>query len=227
MPKALDISGKRFGRLVVLCRATVPGARNVMWRCQCDCGETTIGAAANIGKTKFSCGCLASENGTKTLRVNRLARTDLHGLSRLAEYRIWSKMKGRCLNKKDPKFHRYGGRGIVVCDRWKDSFENFLEDMGPRPSKRHSIDRIDNNGNYEPGNCRWAIEKVQARNRSTTRKITINGVTLCVREWCETLGVPDWKPAHLVRKRGKKRDLPPRFTSIEDAVRFLHQEHSA
>lgn len=227
MPAALELAGKRFGRLVVLCRATVPGSRNAVWRCQCDCGNTTLGAAGNLGKTKFSCGCLASEVHTATLNINRLARRHLHGMSRTPEWSVWSAMKDRCLNPRNVRYPRYGGRGIKVCKRWLTSFENFISDMGLRPSKRHSIDRIDNDKNYEPRNCHWALNKTQSRNRSTNLRIEIKGITLCVEEWCETLGIPRWKPYEMIRKGGRTRDLPAKFKTIESAIRFLHANKSS
>src|SRR4051812_47986740 len=121
MPKALDLTGQRHGRLIVLCRAEAPKSRNAMWKCRCDCGGTIIAAAANIGKTTFSCGCLQSEAATKTLSTNRLARRGLHGLSRRSEHGIWCHIKQRCGNPRNPKYPRYGGRGIKVCQRWSES----------------------------------------------------------------------------------------------------------
>lgn len=103
-------------------------------------------------------------------------------------YRIFFGMRGRCNNPSDKAYHNYGGRGIKVCARW-ESFDNFLEDMGPRPSKKHSIDRIDNDGNYEPENCRWATSKEQSRNRRKTIYITIADVTMPGIEWCERFGI--------------------------------------
>lgn len=107
-----------------------------------------------------------------------------HGLSGTVEHRIWTDMMSRC--RRDA---RYGGRGIRVCDRWLADFRSFFEDMGPRPSAAHSVERKDNDGDYEPGNCVWATAKEQARNRSTTIHITIDGVTRCMAEWCELSGV--------------------------------------
>jgi hypothetical protein len=220
----LELAGKRFGRLTVIRRLpSKPGARNAFWQCRCDCGNLTTGAAGNLGKTKFSCGCLSSENGTIQLRINRLAKPNLHGMSQSSEWQIWSKLKSRCKNPNGPKFHRYGGRGIKVCDRWLNSFEDFLSDMGPRPSKLHSIDRINNDGNYEPSNCRWATNLVQGRNSSRVRLVTIKGKKLCIAAWCETLGVPLWKPYEMLRNRGAKRNLPPRFKTIDNALRHLHK----
>lgn len=225
MPKALDIKGQRFGRLVAVCRAKVPGARNVMWECQCDCGGMTIAAAANLGRSNRSCGCLQSESATASLRINRLLIKGLHGKSGTPEWRVWSKMKDRCYNPNAPKYHRYGGRGIKVCDRWLESFPNFLEDMGQRPSKRRSIDRIDNDGDYCKENCQWATAKGQARNTSTNRWIEIDGIKLCYTDWCKTLGIPLWKAREMVRKRYK---APAQFPTLEAALHFLYhkRQHS-
>lgn len=189
MGALVELTGRRFGRLVVLRKVQVEGARNAMWECRCDCGSLTVGAGANLGKSKLSCGCMQSENGSRTLEANRLARDHLHGESKSHEFKSWAAMKGRCLNPNNAKYPRYGGRGIKICERWVNSFENFLADMGRRPSKLHSIDRIDNDGNYEPSNCHWATVTTQTRNRSTTRYATIAGVRLCIRDWAARLGV--------------------------------------
>ena len=105
-----------------------------------------------------------------------------------SEYGTWSDMKQRCSNPRHRKYHRYGGRGIVVCERWQ-CFKNFFADMGRRPSIRHSLDRIDNNGNYEPGNCRWATTKQQARNTVSNQLVSFQGETLCLAEWAERKGI--------------------------------------
>ena len=104
------------------------------------------------------------------------------------EYNSWCAMKQRCYYKSNNRYDRYGGRGIVVCDRWKTNFQNFLEDMGKRPSPKHSIDRINNDGNYEPSNCRWASNLEQSNNRSN-RIIDYNGLSLTIREWSSKLGI--------------------------------------
>lgn len=109
---------------------------------------------------------------------------------RSPEYRSWSCMIQRCNNSNFPAFHRYGGRGIKVCDRWRGSYLAFLEDMGPRPSKNYTLERIDNDGDYEPGNCRWDTRTAQARNTRSNRKIEYRGVVRCISEWCEKLGLP-------------------------------------
>lgn len=220
MPSILDIAGKRFGRLVVVSRAPVANARNAMWLCQCDCGNTTVGAAANLGKTKLSCGCLAKETAANLLRGNTIART--HNLTLSPEYRAWSKLKMRCYCKTNPKYPLYGARGISVCDRWRDSFEAFYSDMGPRPSSKHSIERKNNDGDYEPSNCVWAPPIVQARNNRQNTRVTIDGQTFCISEWIEKLRVPKWKPWEMIRNRGAKRNLPPAYATIEDALAALY-----
>lgn len=105
------------------------------------------------------------------------------------EYRTWLGMIGRCHCPTATRYRDYGGRGVVVCERWRNSFENFLADMGPKPTPQHSIDRIDNSGNYEPSNCRWATMREQMRNRSGNRFITIDGVTQCVKDWERQAGL--------------------------------------
>lgn len=104
------------------------------------------------------------------------------------EYRTWTKVKCRCLNKNNTGYADYGGRGIKICDRWINSYENFLEDMGRAPSDNHSIDRIDNNGNYEPGNCRWATQVEQHNNKRSTKMLELDGVIMSMKQWSIKLG---------------------------------------
>jgi hypothetical protein len=132
-----------------------------------------------------------------------------HGGYGTPEYSVWSAMRARCLNPAHSNYRHYGGRGIQVCERW-ESFANFLADMGPRPSLRHSIERTDSNGNYEPGNCRWATPAEQARNKSTNRFFTLNGETMCLTDWAKRLGVsPDCLAARL------RRGTPPELALTE------------
>lgn len=116
-----------------------------------------------------------------------------HGYTRnrktAPEYKAWSNAKSRCFNENFPGYYNYGGRGITMCLEWRLSFNTFLGDMGPRPSNQHSLDRIDNNGNYEPGNCRWVTRDVQSVNRRVNRHITYRDRTLCISEWSVELGV--------------------------------------
>lgn len=157
MGKPLELNGRRFGRLVAI-QFSHSAKRQRYWQCECDCGGSVTVRAADLsrGNTQ-SCGCLQSE---------RTAEHNLkHGLSKLPEYSVWSMMIQRCENPNVRNFHRYGGRGIKVCSRWKNSFEEFYSDMGPRPFPKAQIDRENNNGNYEPNNCRWATQAENLANR--------------------------------------------------------------
>lgn len=127
-----------------------------------------------------------------------------HGMSRTPEHRAWAKMKERCFNPNNKDWHIYGGRGITVCERWRNSFEAFFEDMGLKPSPRHSLDRYpDQDGNYEPGNVRWATARQQALNLRVNRLVTVNGETLPLKEACRRLGIADrYKAVHRRMKKG-------------------------
>jgi len=150
-----DITNKRYGRLLVIDyvdKAYVN--KDHWWLCLCDCGNSKKVLGTNLKRgTSFSCGCLRSE------LLRRSKQT--HGMTLTSEFNIWNGMRKRCLNKNNKDYKNYGGRGIKVCDRWLNSFENFYVDMGGRPSAKHSIDRINNDGDYEPSNCRWATAKEQ------------------------------------------------------------------
>lgn len=217
MPAILNITkGQRFGRLAVIRRVHVPGCKNVMWECRCDCGNITTGAAANLGKTKLSCGCLAKETAADLLRGNTHRRT--HNKSKSSEYQTWVRMKDRCYNENAPKYSEWGGRGITVCARWRHSFENFLADMGPRPSRGYTIERENNHGNYTPKNCVWATHKTQSRNTRRNHMITIDGRTMCIAAWCEEFGIPRWKPTEAIRRR---KHWKPQFETMEEAMHHL------
>ncbi len=145
---------------------------------KCKCGKLFITQFAVVrrGDAK-SCGCKIIKHGQSP--------TFLKG----AEYRVWQKMKTRCYHKKDPKYSHYGGRGIIVCDRWL-KFGNFFEDMGFRPTKRHSIERLDVNGNYCPENCKWVLPAIQSRNKTNSRKFEYNGNIFCSADWIRLLEIP-------------------------------------
>jgi len=173
------VPGMVYGRLTVIEPGPpIPGSKKKTWKCRCSCGTMRIYRQEYLrsGHTS-SCGCFQREAFSK--------RRTTHGKSDTAEYHIWSQMKTRCLCSTVPGFKDYGGRGIKVCDRWRNSFAAFIQDMGPRPSLAHSIDRVNNDGNYEPGNCRWAIGREQARNTRRNHMITANGMTMSIAGWAE------------------------------------------
>lgn len=152
--RRIDLTGRRFGRFIV---EEWVGGHGAKYRCRCDCGmvKMVCGSLLCSGRTK-SCGCLRREVTGKRARH--------HGLNKTPTHTCWVHIRSRCENPKNAGYYKYGARGIRVCERWR-KFENFLADMGPRPSPKHSIDRIDNDGNYEPGNCRWADALTQLYNR--------------------------------------------------------------
>lgn len=189
---APDLCGKVFARLTVLYRHGTGANRSAMWKCRCACGNEAVVQASLLrgGKVK-SCGCLRVE-------IKQTHGNAKHGrYSR--EYVAWASMKDRCHNRSRRAWKHYGGRGISVCERWDKSFENFLADMGLSPSEKHSLDRINNEGNYEPDNCRWATKQEQCGNTRRTVMLTMNGVTQSRIEWCNQYGVA-W---HTIRNRMK------------------------
>lgn len=177
MRRNLEMLGKKFGRLLVVAEA---GKKSDVfyWRCICDCGRTTTsnGSSLRAGRT-LSCGCARADGNRR------------HGLTGTPIYNVWLNMKARCYRKSNEAYKNYGGRGIVVCDRWRNSFEAFFSDMGDVPAKGYEIDRIDNNGNYEPDNCKWATVVEQSKNRRTNIKISFNGKEQCVTDWAREIGI--------------------------------------
>ena len=178
--RRIDLTGQRFGRWTVLRYAYT--TRQSCWEVQCDCGTISIrGIAVLRNGSSRSCGCWRKELWSQAVTK--------HGGTYTPEFRIWQHMKDRCHNPNNTGYQNYGARGISVDERWRHNFENFLADLGRRPSAKHSLDRIDNDGNYEPGNCRWATHKEQKRNRRNSRIVTIDGLTACLSEVCERLGL--------------------------------------
>jgi hypothetical protein len=169
-----DLTGQRFSRLTVISldpeRTPAGKAR---WLCRCDCGTELVVTGGNLRSgNSESCGCYCRE---LVAAVNKT-----HGMSGTKEFGIWLTMNQRCTNPAVMHYDRYGGRGITVCDRWKNSFEAFYKDMGPRPTTRHTIERRDNNKGYEPGNCYWATYAEQGLNKSDTIRL-LDGTPLRVR----------------------------------------------
>lgn len=196
----IDLTGKRFGKLIVADRSDSTDKGVARWRCRCDCGSEKIvrGDVLRRGEVR-SCGCI--------VRV--------HGKTNSPEYRSWRAMLQRCLNENAPNYTLYGGRGIRICDRWQHGedgmtgFQCFYEEMGTRPAGS-SLDRYpDGNGNYEPGNCRWASAKDQVRHRRSTVTVEVDGETVALSEACESLGV-DYTTVYRLLRKG---------VSFEDAVR--------
>lgn len=177
--KALDIAGGRFGRLTALRRdGHINGS--IAWKCLCECGNGhRVKANYLVSGHTASCGCLARERAAASRRS--------HGMSCSTEYKSWSHMHQRCSNPNCVSFKDYGSRGIKVCERW-DNFELFLTDMGRKPTRSHTIDRINGSLGYHPDNCRWATSVQQASNRRSNRLITFNGETACQAEWCRRRG---------------------------------------
>ncbi len=191
----LNLIGKRYGKLTVISEDGRSNIGGCMWLCKCDCGNTKRTAGINLqsGNTN-SCGCLQRERCKEALTK--------HGRSkRCTEYYSWVNMKTRCYNQKCADYKDYGGRGITVCDRWLNSFENFLADMGEKP-KGCSIDRIITNGNYEPGNCRWSTDLVQSRNKRTNRWIEFNGLKMILQDWADYFGVNQGNLSQSIKARG-------------------------
>lgn len=173
--------GTKFGRLVVTEQTNQQAIGGWFWKCACECGSEVVVGEERLRKgRKKSCGECLDQKG--------VART--HGGSETREYNIWGHMIQRCHNPKRDAYYRYGARGITVCDRWRESYAAFLEDMGNAPFKDAQLDRIDNDGNYEPGNCRWVSQAENKRNKANARYIEHDGRRMCMSDWARELGVP-------------------------------------
>lgn len=190
-----DLTGQRFGRLLVLGYAGSTSAKQSRWLCRCDCGqETTVTRQLLTDGKTSSCGCFQRENSSLIHKK--------HGMKNTPEYRSWKAMRVRCNNPNIAQYKDYGGRGIKVCQRWNE-FLDFLADMGRKPTPKHSLDRIDVNANYSCGhcnqcvqngwsaNCRWATRLQQNNNARSNRNFTYQGETLNVAQWARRSGISE------------------------------------
>ena len=211
MLTAANMIGQKHGRLTVIGNASLASNGSIRYLCRCECGREVIVYAAQMrsGRTR-SCGCLQSERTAQSSTKHGATCGVTHGGRVMVEYATWCRMWTRVRSTKGKNYQNYGSRGIAVCERWK-SFENFLADMGMRPSAQHSIDRVNNDGNYEPSNCRWATPSQQVRNRRSLRNTSgIVGVY-----WSEPY--EKWKAQIRGVPRGEEH--LGYFANIEDAAR--------
>jgi hypothetical protein len=213
-PQFCDITGEVYGRVEAMRYAGVQlspkGKRTSMWVCRCLCGKEFTASGNNLkrGNTK-TCGCSRGS----------------HKMSDSPEWEAWSAITQRCTNPKNPGFRNYGGRGISVCKRWRQ-FENFFVDMGVRP-EGYSIDRTNNEGNYEPSNCKWVLNRLQHRNKRSNRMITLKGETRCISEWSEIIGVsPNGLSKRIKKGWSEDQIMSPPDTSCYNKRKksFTHQE---
>lgn len=185
MPALIDLTGEQKGYLTVIGKMNIQNPGNIRWGCKCICGTVCVVTTNNLntGHT-ISCGC-GGRVSDKLFSVYG----KFSGEKIPEEYYCWAAMKSRCYNDKNASYKDYGGRGIVVCGRWLNSFENFVNDMGRRPSLDHSIDRIDNNGNYTPKNCKWSTSSEQSNNTRRNKIIEFDGKSMTLTQWGNFLGI--------------------------------------
>lgn len=218
VPKTVrkNLTGKTFGRLTVLGYVGKDERGNSFWLCRCACGNRVNTTTTNLLRTdgpRVSCGC--------QMRTSSLT----HGMTGTPEYQAWRSMYQRCTNPNNPQYPLYGGRGIEVCPRWRESFQNFFDDMGPRPGGDYSIDRINTNGHYTPDNCHWATPSEQSNNTRVNRLITFKGETHTMVQWAKITGIS---------KSGIKWRMDHGW-SVEEALTiapgkqntWLHRDHAA
>jgi len=210
MAKLIDLSGHRFERLLVIAKGKAKYGTRAFWRCRCDCGNEIVVSAQSLrtGATK-SCGCLSSEMTS--------LRNEKHGFAKKEKlYDVWKSMRQRCCNKRNKNYQNYGGRGISVCDEWKDYivFRSWALGNGYRDGL--SIDRVDVNGNYEPSNCRWASDLVQANNTRRNIAISINGISKTASEWEREKGLC----GGTISKRIKRYGMSPEAAVLKPVQRL-------
>ena len=217
MSRKIDLTGQKFGRLLVLRCVDNTTSKAVLWECLCECGKicTVKGILLRRENTK-SCGCLRREIMRQVAATRNLRHGEGSNGKETPEYRAWSNMLSRCNNNKHQLFGDYGGRGVKVCERWH-VYENFIFDMGRRPSRKHSLDRIDNNKNYMPENCRWATMVQQNNNQRPRRKRKEYNITDFVNYAGKTQTVLAWMK-ELARNPDTYRARRRAGMSIEEAL---------
>lgn len=189
-----DLTGRVIGSVSVIGFVGSNERRQAKWLCRCKCGKEIITwQKVLVRGFHAGCGCWRAGQGTT------------HGMSRTPTYSSWQRMIDRCTNAKNKHFENYGGRGVVICHRWRISFKNFLDDMGIRPDGT-SLDRVNNDGNYEPGNCRWATRSQQQSNRRVNHLITINGETRTITQWSLVSGISTCTISSRIRLGWKHED---------------------
>ncbi len=194
-PKKIDLAGKKYGKLLVIEFSHKGDYGCSMWLCQCECGSMVKVQAGLLNSGKNSCGC--SNRAFKHLNAKKGQQS--------YEYRCFYSMKRRCYNQTTTRYKDYGGRGIKICERWVNSFENFLSDMGKRPSSLHSLDRIDNNGDYSPQNCKWSTAKEQISNRRSSVMLVFNGEKISLTDFANLV---DRSPTGVRRRIFKLKESP-------------------
>ncbi len=199
MPTIKDLTGQTFGCLWVISIAPRLGPHSTRWNCRCSCGEIITVDRCNLVRGQRAC---------------RKCSRETHGMSKTAIYYRWMRMRRRCDDKNSRDYKYYGGRGIRVCYRW-ESFENFILDMGHPPTKKHSLDRRNHNGNYEPGNVYWATSKEQANNKRNSKLLTVNGKTQTEAQWAREVGIDQ----RTINKRLSKGWTPEQAILIQPVKR--------
>lgn len=205
--QSIDITNKRFGKLLVIKKSGygfIGKKRMESWECLCDCGtkKSILGVYLKKGYTK-SCGCATLEKS--------------YGQTKNIAYCTWRGMIDRCYNIKHEKYLSYGGRGIKVYNKWVESFKNFIDDMGERPSRKYTLDRINNNGNYEPSNCRWATSVQQSRNKRNNNWIEFNGKKMIISDWAVYFKI-NVSTLHERIKNGQSFDFIYKYYSNKNGV---------
>lgn len=211
----INLENQTFGRLTAIKRVGSRG-KHALWECVCSCGNVKNISAKHL-KTKAtsSCGCLKSELS--------ISNNIIHGFTKskqkqISEYNAWKSIKERCLKPYNPYYYRYGGRGIKICDRWLTSFDNFIKDMGFKPTPKHTIDRINNNGDYSPSNCRWATYREQNSNRSNNVWVDFRGKNMILADWSRLIGITSGNLSLQIKKRKSLKNVIEHYEKKRNCI---------